>query len=915
MSTRDINILFRNNTGNKEKVSLIEGFIVRTKTFEAIFHDLSKPWTNQKKINHLIIGQRGSGKTTLMYRLKYAIEDSDQLGGNIIPVMFSEEQYNITELENLWEGVADSLDELADFKGIKNKLESNVNDSSYEQKAISIIEQSLKSAGKKIIIFLENIDVFFKKIGVDGQKRFLEALVSSKHIGIIASATTYFESVQDNSKPFYDFFKITGLHGLSRKECIDLLLKIGDQFGKREKIESIVATNPKRIESLRRLTGGIPRTISYLFQIFLDNENGKALKDLYQLIDTLTFLYKAELDQLSTQQQKVIDAIARNWDAISVKELVVKTKYESKQISSILNTLEKNQLIEVIPTRTKNNLYRIRERFLNIWYLMRFGKKQEKENIVWLVRFYDAWCDQTELAQHINTHIKNLTDGNYDIAAAIDMGNMFLACENVSSELKYNLYKTTKAILPRNFIKELKISDKLLYNRINSLVKAKQIEQAVEVLNVIESRDEKYYTFTSWFYFRIKEFEKSESAAIHLYQLSPTGRTAFRIAYLNEFHLLNVPKAIEYYNIALEKKEFPAASRLGDIYFQQDDLEKALRFHEMAIENGVHRSLISLAHIFFIEEDFSTAEEYSRKAIEKGLTEAYSNLGLIYQRKSQFKKAQDLFKEALSNGYKPALIHLGILNIVRRKPNYQASVEYFQEAIKNGIKDGYYFLGKLYLHELNDEENGIKNLEISIENGNANAAHVLGHHFQHKGKHVESDEYFLKSFKLGRISALLCLTSAIFAEKRKDKKQYSLDLIEANNQLLKKHIPYSQIEYAFVLLWNDKLDESVSVFLNESENLSKLLKNYHDERVSGILSSIVEYLNLLIAKGHYNITLSLFENNNGLELKQIAKPVYYALMNYMKKEFPKEYLKAGEELKETIDEIIVVIEKYKKDYL
>ncbi|MEJ0104731.1 MAG: hypothetical protein WDO19_20210 [Bacteroidota bacterium] len=387
MNIQDINILFRNNTGNKEKASLIEGFIIRTKIFEAVYNDLSKPWTNQKNLNYLIIGQRGSGKTTLLYRLKYAIEDFLPLDGIIIPIMFSEEQYHISELENLWEGIADALDEFRDFKGIKAEVELHVFDNSYEQKAISIIEQSLKKAGKKIIIFLENIDAFFKKIGSPGQTRLKEVLSGSNYIKLVASSTTYFESVLDASKPFYDFFKVVELNGLTKKECIALLLKIGDQFGKREKIESIIATSPKRIESLRRLTGGNPRTISYLFQIFLDNENGKALKDLYQLIDTLTFLYKAELDQLSTQQQKVIDAIARNWDAISVKEIVLKTRYESKQISSILNTLEKNQLIEVIFTKQKIIYIENSREVFKYLVLMRFGKKQEKENVVWLVRF------------------------------------------------------------------------------------------------------------------------------------------------------------------------------------------------------------------------------------------------------------------------------------------------------------------------------------------------------------------------------------------------------------------------------------------------------------------------------------------------------------------------------------------------
>ncbi|MCH5685164.1 MarR family transcriptional regulator [Niabella sp. W65] len=175
---------------------------------------------------------------------------------------------------------------------------------------------------------------------------------------------------------------------MTQEECEKLLIKIGQQYGEEQQIKDVIANFPGRVEALRRLTGGVPRTISYLFQIFLDNENGKAIKDLYLLIDTLTLLYKSELDQLSTQQQKVVDAIARKWDAISVREIAKRTRLESKNISSILSYLEKNQLVEKVPTSTKNHLYRIKERFMNIWYLMRFGRAHDKENVKWLVRFF-----------------------------------------------------------------------------------------------------------------------------------------------------------------------------------------------------------------------------------------------------------------------------------------------------------------------------------------------------------------------------------------------------------------------------------------------------------------------------------------------------------------------------------------------
>lgn len=45
---------------------------------------------------HFIVqGQRGSGKTTLLLMIKYTVVDDHLLNSWLIPVIFSEEQYNL----------------------------------------------------------------------------------------------------------------------------------------------------------------------------------------------------------------------------------------------------------------------------------------------------------------------------------------------------------------------------------------------------------------------------------------------------------------------------------------------------------------------------------------------------------------------------------------------------------------------------------------------------------------------------------------------------------------------------------------------------------------------------------------------------------------------------------------------------
>ena len=55
-------------------------------------------------------------------------------------------------------------------------------------------------------------------------------------------------------------------------------------------------------------------------------------------------------------------------------------------------------------------------------------------------------------------------------------------------------------------------------------------------------------------------------------------------------------------------------------------------------------------------------------------------------------------------------------------------------------------------------------------------------------------------------------------------------------------------------------------------------------------SNIEIAIQLLIAKKQFHIALNLF-NEPKYELKDKYKPIYYALIHFMKDEYPNEYLK------------------------
>ena len=62
-----------------------------------------------------------------------------------------------------------------------------------------------------------------------------------------------------------------------------------------------------------------------------------------------------------------------------------------------------------------------------------------------------------------------------------------------------------------------------------------------------------------------------------------------------------------------------------------------------------------------------------------------------------------------------------------------------------------------------------------------------------------------------------------------------------------------------------------------------------------------DFFVILCSKKQYHTVHQLFEETP--ELKDRLKPIYFLTMEYLKDEYPNEYLKAGEEMRETIEEL------------
>ncbi|MDQ6482581.1 hypothetical protein [Dyadobacter sp. LHD-138] len=919
MKANTTDLFLLNNTGNKSKEMLIETFVVRDKEFSEIFSGLKQAVSPGNVDNTLVIGLRGAGKTTLLHRIKYAIEDDRMLSTKFLPIIFKEEQYHLSDLAALWESIAQYLEEYFNWEGIQRKMDAIIEQKNFnEYQLFEILENAIGESGLCIILFFENLNVFLGKLTLEERIALKRILTSKKVLRIIASSTSYLDTKIDFSGDFYNFFHTVTLQGLSKTECEKLLINIGSLYGYEESIRSIISDHPSRIESLRRLTGGVPRTISYLFQIFLDNKNGKAIKDLYILIDTLTFLYKAELDQLSSQQQKVIDIIARNWDAMPVKDITRQTRLESKNVSTILAILEKNQLVEVVKTNTKNNLYRIKERFLNIWYLMRFGRKHDKNNVVWLVRFFDAWCDETELAKRVWDHINNLGQGKYDENAAVDMGNTFLSCENLSQSMKIQLMEATKSALGERMYHKLQPSGKLLNNVFESYIQEGNYDQALQALEGMELEEIERNGLLTFLYLSKKDFAKSAEFAKKVLAIdSNNAAAALTLGIIHEENLEDLEQAKHYYELALTAKSMHpyAASRLGDlVYKYENDTDKARGYHQLAIKKGFKRSYLLLGKILRLEQEFEEAETNLLNAEMHNIEGTYLELAKLYADKKENKKALKYFQKSILNKEEYALINFANWCRYKKKPNYSKAKELYEQAILTSQLDAYHLLGELY-SDLKDDVRAISILSEGVQRNDANSAHSLGHIYLEKNEPDNAILQFQKSFDLGRKGALFCLAEGLYLRGFNDKRQIALQKLEEHKAEMKGYL-FFEVLFAKILLWNDKVELSLEKFSEwlrfAIPEIATEFEEIDEPRFKPLIRKLSAYFILLMAKGHFRLAYSLFVEERGAQLRTVLKPIYYALMENMKDEFPNEYLKAGNEFTDTVKEIEYRILRIKK---
>ena len=367
-----------------ETDQLIANFVVRHTDLELIMGIIRDNVTDSNQ-HVLVIGPRGSGKTTLVLRVAAEIERSKDLSERWYPLIFPEESYEVVSAGEFWlEALFHLAEQTGDEKWKRTyaELRDETDDHRLEERALAQLRDFADSQGKRILLIVENLNMLFNDlISEDQAWNMRHALMNEPKLMLLATAVSRFENIENSSHALFEMFKIHELKRLDEDECNNIWELI---TGKK--------LTGEQIRPITILTGGNPRLLTIIAKFSAHRSFGKLLDDLVDLIDDHTEYFKSHLDNLPPIERKVYLALAELWNPSTAREIAKAARLDVNKTSSFLKRLVGRGAVIVAAQDKKTNWYAVAERMYNIYYLMRRrGKPADrvKATVKFMIALYD----------------------------------------------------------------------------------------------------------------------------------------------------------------------------------------------------------------------------------------------------------------------------------------------------------------------------------------------------------------------------------------------------------------------------------------------------------------------------------------------------------------------------------------------
>ena len=386
------------NPGFLTDQELVDSFCVRVAEFEMLVETIRES-TGSSNPHQLVVGPRGTGKTTLLLRVAVEVKRDPELKSAWFPIIFPEESYEIATCGEFWMQCLAHLGNQApqgsggmDLARTLAEVRHEQDDQRLAGRCLDAILEFADQENKRLLLIVENLNMLFDDINepdVGWQLR--HTLQNEKRILLFASATSRFEEIERYGRAMYDLFHVQDLRRLDTDACAVLWKAVSNR-------------DPDRnvVRSLEILTGGNPRLLAIVARFGAMLSFHELMDNLLRLVDDHTEYFKSHLDFLGVQDRRVYLALARLWRPATAREVAEQARLPTNNCSALLGRLVDRGAILIAGGEPRRKQYYIAERMYNIYYLLRMGRGSDRL-VEALVRFMRTFYSRSELEDYLNS--------------------------------------------------------------------------------------------------------------------------------------------------------------------------------------------------------------------------------------------------------------------------------------------------------------------------------------------------------------------------------------------------------------------------------------------------------------------------------------------------------------------------------
>ena len=380
------------NPGFLSDEEIVASFCVRTFEFESIV-EMLRDCRESSNPHQIVIGPRGSGKTSLLLRIAAEIRRDASLSLHFFPVVFAEESYEVSTSGEFWleclsrlpvqvpgrEGGPDLSRSYEELRGISD-------DRTLGERCLGAVLDFSDREAKRLVLFVENLNTLFRDMtDPDAGWRLRKVLQTEPRIILLASATRRFDQIDHPDQALYDLFRVTSLRPFGTDECASLWQTVSGREARQE-----------TIRSLRILTGGNPRLVMIVARFGANLSFRALMSDLLDLVDDHTEYFRSHLEMLPAQERRVYLALADLWKPATAREIADRARLATSKCSAQLTRLCERAIVEVTGGTARRKQYYLTERMYNIYYLLRRPRGPHRM-VEPLIRFMESFYSPLEL--------------------------------------------------------------------------------------------------------------------------------------------------------------------------------------------------------------------------------------------------------------------------------------------------------------------------------------------------------------------------------------------------------------------------------------------------------------------------------------------------------------------------------------